>query len=225
MKDRNALIAGASGLVGHHLLNLLQDSNYYDTVYVLSRRSLGLSHPRVKELLIDFDELPNAQLPEVEDVYCCLGTTMKKAGSKEAFRKVDYQYPLELAQKAASAGASQYLLITALGANKNSYFFYNQVKGEVEEEISKVSQFKKIAIFRPSLLLGERQENRTGEGLAMRIMRWVKPLMKGPLRKYRPIHSRTVANGMFQVARKDVRGVHIYESEDIKPLAGELTVS
>lgn len=225
MKDRNALIAGASGLIGSHLLNLLLDSGRYRTIYVLSRRPLAIRQANVEEVIVDFDQLADVQLPEVDDVFCCLGTTMKKAGSKEAFRKVDFQYPLELAKKAASSGASQYLLVSAMGAKRSSFFFYNKVKGEVEEEISKISQYKMVAIFRPSLLLGERDENRTGEGLAKVLMRFVKPLMRGPFRKYRPIHARTVANGMLQVARQDLRGVHIFESEEIKPLAAEVTIS
>ena len=226
MTERSALIAGASGLVGRQLLAILLDSGYYQKVYVLTRRSLNLLHPKAVELVIDFDKLDKMQFPEVEDVFCCLGTTMKKAGSKEAFRKVDYTYPLELAKVAASSGASQYLLVSALGARKNSFFFYNRVKGEIEEDISKISLFKKVAIFRPSLLLGEREDERAGEGVAKVLMRLVKPFMRGPFRKYRPIHARTVANGMYKVARQtEVRGVQIYESEEIKPLAGEITLS
>lgn len=226
MTERNALIAGASGLVGRQVLAILLDSGYYQKVYVLTRRSLNLLHPKAVELVIDFDELDKLQFPEVEDVFCCLGTTMKKAGSKEAFRKIDYKYPLDLAKVAASSGASQYLLVSALGARKNSFFFYNRVKGEIEEDISKISQFKKVAIIRPSMLLGEREEGRAGEGVAKVLMRLVKPFMRGPFRKYRPIHARTVANGMYNVARQtEVRGVQIYESEEIKPLAGEMTLS
>lgn len=226
MTERSALIAGASGLVGRQLLTILLDSGYYQKIYVLTRRSLGLQHPKATELIIDFDELNKMQFPEVEDVFCCLGTTMKKAGSKEAFRKVDYTYPMELAKVAAVSGASQYLLVSALGARKNSFFFYNRIKGEVEEDISKISQFKKVVIFRPSLLLGEREEERAGEGIAKVLMRWVQPFMRGPFRKYRPIHARTVANGIYKAARQtEVRGVRIYESEDIKPMAGEITIS
>lgn len=222
---RNALIAGATGLVGKHLLSLLLNSQQYKKVYVLSRRPLGLEHPKLEEVIIDFDALPEQELPAAEDVFCCLGTTMKKAGSKEAFRKVDFVYPYELAQKALQKGAEQYLLVSAMGANRRSFFFYNRVKGEVEEGISKLSGYKSIAIFRPSLLLGERPDERLGEDIAKRLMRFIKPLMIGPLRKYRGIHARTVANGMLKAAEQRPRGVHIYESEEIKPLAGEITLS
>lgn len=229
MNNSNALIAGATGLVGKHLLGLLLESGAYDKVYILSRRPLEIDHPKAVEIILDFDDLlepnSNINLPEVQDVYCCLGTTMKKAGSKEAFRKVDYSYPLALAKKAAKAGALQYLLVSAMGAKKESYFFYNRVKGEVEEDISKVSAFKSVSIFRPSLILGTRGEHRRGEGVAKIFMRMIKPLMVGPMRKYRPIHAHTIAKGMLNVARQQERGVRVIESEDIKPLAGEMVIS
>lgn len=222
---QNALIAGATGLVGKHLLSLMLNSNQYHRVYVLTRRPLEMEHPKLEEVLVDFDTLPEQQLPAVDDVFCCLGTTMKKAGSKEAFREVDFLYPYGLAQKALEQGAKQYLLVSAMGANRRSFFFYNRVKGEVEENISKLSAYKTIGIFRPSLLLGEREETRTGEAVAKKLMRFIKPLMVGPLRKYRGIHARTVANGMLKVAQQQPRGVQIYESEEIKPLAGEMMLS
>ena len=230
MEKSNALIAGATGLVGKHLLDMLLGSEQYDKVYVLTRRPLEMSHPKIEEFLIDFDELLDSaseiRLPEVRDIFCCLGTTMKKAGSKKAFRKVDYQYPFELAKRTAEKGASHYLIVSALGAKKNSFFFYNKVKGEVEEDISKISAFKAVSIFRPSLILGERDENRRGEGTAKVLMRLFTPLMKGPFRKYRAIHAHSIAKGMLNAARdQQQRGVHIYESEDIKSLAGEIVVS
>lgn len=226
MVQKKAIIAGATGLVGSHLLDLLLNSDYYEKVYVLSRRKMDLEHPKAEELVIDFDSLAYAQLlPEADDVYCCLGTTMKKAGSKEAFRKVDETYPYQLARQALEKGASQYFLVSAMGANNNSFIFYNRVKGNAEQSISKLSGYKSVEIFRPSLILGERQEERTGEKIATKLMGFLRPLMIGPLRKYRPIHARTIANGMFNTARQQLRGVQIYESEQIKSLAGEIAVS
>lgn len=222
---QNALIAGATGLVGKHLLFVLLNSNEYHKVYVLTRRPLEKRHPKLEEVLMDFDRLSEQQLPAVDDVFCCLGTTMKKAGSKEAFRKVDFLYPYTLAQNALEQGAKQYMLVSAMGANRRSFFFYKRVKGEVEEGISKLSGYKTIGIFRPSLLLGEREEKRTGEAVAKKLMRFIKPLMVGPLRKYRGIHARTVANGMLKVAQQPSRGVQLYESEEIKPLAGKMMLS
>lgn len=215
---RSALLAGATGLVGWQLLNLLLSDPFYSRVYVLTRRKISLNHPRLEQLILDFDRLPEHDLPKVEDVFCCLGTTMKKAGSKAAFRKVDYDYPLVLAQEAAKKGASRYLLVTAMGANRSSLFFYNRVKGEVEEAISKLVQYKAVYVFRPSLLLGHRKEDRTGEAFAQKITRLLRPLMVGPFRKYRPIQAHVVAEGMLAAAKSDERGVVLYSSEQIKNL-------
>ncbi len=229
MNEKNALIAGATGLVGKHLLDLLLQGGQYNKVYVLTRRPLDIDHPAAEQIITDFDAFlqPGSKVdfPEVQDVYCCLGTTMKKAGSKEAFRKVDYDYPVELAKKAAAQGASHYLLVSAMGAKKSSFFFYNRVKGSVEEEICKLSSYKSVSIFRPSLILGERNEQRSGEGAAKVIMRLVKPLLVGPFKKYRAIHARTIANGMLKTARQQERGVRVFESEEIKLLAGEMVIS
>lgn len=219
--QRTALVAGATGLIGHALLQRLLQDEAYAAVYVLSRRPLEQQHPKLKLILVeDFDRLAEmAEMPRVQDVFCCLGTTMKKAGSKEAFRKVDYTYPFELAKLAAMNGASQYLLVSALGANTNSLFFYNRVKGEVEEAISKISQYRAVHIFRPSLLLGERNENRAGEGIAQKLSVLFKPLMRGPFKKYQPIEGEVVAEAMRQAARREsARGVEIYESVNIKSL-------
>ncbi|WP_224999351.1 oxidoreductase [Cesiribacter sp. SM1] len=217
--QRTALIAGATGLVGWQLLNLLLSDPYYDRVYVLTRRKLTLEHPKLEQLVIDFDTLADRNLiPEVQDVYCCLGTTMKKAGSKEAFRKVDFTYPYELAKLAANNGAHQFLLVTAMGANKSSLFFYNRVKGDVEEAICKISQYRTIHVFRPSLLLGRRQDDRKGEAFAQKITRIIRPLMVGPFRKYRPIQGHVVAEGMLAAAKSDQRGIMIHASEEIKKL-------
>ncbi|EMR02100.1 oxidoreductase [Cesiribacter andamanensis] len=217
---RTALVAGASGLVGKHLLELLLEDPRYGTVQVLTRRKLKKQHPRLEQLVVDFDALDqHAPFTGVQDVYCCLGTTMKKAGSKEVFRKVDYVYPLALARLAAQGGAEQYLLITAMGANKGSLFFYNRVKGEVEEAVSKIPNYKSIHIFRPSLLLGDRKEDRLGEDLAGRVTKLLRPLMVGPFRPYRPIKARDVARGMLHAAFSGSRGVVLHASEDIKKLA------
>jgi uncharacterized protein YbjT (DUF2867 family) len=227
MEQKTALVAGATGLVGSQLVQLLLDSGYYGKVYLLSRRKTGFEHPVAEELIIDFDLLTTGDqsLPKADDVYCCLGTTMKKAGSKKVFRKVDFAYPAALGLQALNSGAAQYLLVSAMGASKKSYFFYNRVKGEVEENVSRLSAYQQVAIFRPSLLLGERPDPRFGEKLAEKILNFLKPLMLGPLRQYRPIHARTVAKGMLNAARQEARGVHIYDSEEIKTLAGEMAVS
>lgn len=218
MENRSALIVGASGLIGAELVRILKHHPYYQKVYVLTRRPLDISHERITEIIVNFDELKADDLPQVDDIYCCLGTTMKKAGSKEAFRKVDYEYPLKVAELGKKKGTKQFLIVTALGADKKSAFFYNQVKGEVEEALFNLS-YRTLHIFRPSLLLGDRNESRAGEGFAQVLGKVLNPLMLGMLRKYRPIEGKQVAEAMFIAAKQNLAGPHLFESEKIKVLA------
>lgn len=217
--NKTALVVGATGLIGSALLEYLLNEMYYQKVIVLTRRSLPIDHPKLEEIIVDFDHLQDTQLSKrVDDVYCCLGTTMKKAGSKEAFRRVDYYYPLKTAQLALKNGASQYLIVTALGANKKSIFFYNRVKGEVEEALWKLN-FKGLHIFRPSLLLGHRKEQRFGEKIGEIIMKFIQPFLIAKLKKYRPIKDIRVATAMYKIAQENLKGRYIYESDRIEKIA------
>jgi uncharacterized protein YbjT (DUF2867 family) len=215
---RTALLLGATGLVGGELLTLLLADADYRQVTVLVRRNLPRTHPKLAQRVVDFGDLAGtADAFKVDDVFCCLGTTIKKAGSQEAFREVDYMYPVESAKLAARQGAGQYLLITALGANARSSVFYNRVKGEVEEAIGKLP-LKSLHIFRPSLLLGDRQESRTGEKIATAVMKPLAFLLAGPLKKYRGIQARTVAQAMLRTAKRDLAGRHAYNSDVIQEM-------
>lgn len=214
MDTKTALVAGASGLVGSELLSLLLAGDYYSRVIAVGRRKLDMEHPRLEQRIIAFDHLEK-EIIKASHIYCCLGTTMKKAGSREQFRKVDYAYPLQLASAALKQGAEQYLLVTALGADKNSKIFYNRIKGETEVAVARLP-FRALHIFRPSLLLGHRKETRTGEGIAQFASRFLSFLMVGPLKKYRPISAETVARGMYEIARREVSGIYIFESDKIK---------
>lgn len=219
MQDRSALVVGASGLVGAHLLAHLLEDTAYGLVRALGRRPLKTAHPKLAEDLVDFDRLPDhADLFRVNDVFCCLGTTIAKAGSREAFVKVDHTYPLAAARLAAAQGASQFLIVTAIGADVKSAFFYNRVKGQAEEDLKPLGM-PALAIFRPSLLLGERQEVRPGEQIAGAAGRLLAPLMVGPLRKYRAIEAGDVATAMWRVARREAPGIHLFESDQIAALA------
>lgn len=220
MEEKTALIAGATGLIGGELLQLLSQENYYSKIYVLTRRELDLPHERVEQLLLNYDEFRANDLPQVQDVYCCLGTTMKNAGSKAAFRKVDYHYPLKLAELCRKKEAEQYMLVSSMGADKKSNFFYNQVKGEIEESLAAVG-YPALHIFRPSILLGNRNEKRSGENIAQILMKVVSPLLLGKLRNYRPIYGKTVAEAMFVAASQKLKGPHLFVSEQIKVLAKE----
>jgi uncharacterized protein YbjT (DUF2867 family) len=215
---RSALLLGATGLVGSELLSLLLADGEYRQVTVLVRRNLAVANPKLVQRIADFDNLAKVgDAFAVDDVFCCLGTTIKKAGSQEAFRKVDYTYPLESAKLAVQQGAKQYLIITALGANAQSAIFYNRVKGEVEEAIEQLP-LNGFHIFRPSLLLGDRQESRLGEQIASVVMRPLGFLLAGPLKKYRGIPARTVARAMLRTAKQNLTGSHAYDSDVIQEM-------
>ena len=218
MAQKHALIAGATGLVGNELLQELIHGRQYHTISVLSRHEVETSSKRVETIVVDYDKLTHKDLPKVDDVFCCLGTTMDKAGSKQAFRKVDYDYPLRVAEITHRQGTQQYLLVSAMGADKDSLFFYSQVKGEIEEAIAKVG-FEALHIFRPSMLLGERTETRIGEQIGQVVMQGVAPLMVGGLKKYQAIPAATVAEAMVHTAKIELKGVYIFESDKIQALA------
>ena len=205
---RIALLAGASGLVGGHCLRLLLAEPTYGRVIALGRRALPLQHPKLEQKLVDFAHIADL-VPRADDVYCCLGTTIKKAGSQAAFRRVDHDYVVALAQAAKQAGARRFLLVSALGANPRSRIFYSRVKGEVERDVSAVP-FTAVHIFRPSLLLGERGASRPFERLAFPLFKALTPLLVGPMRPYRAIAAETVARAMIRAALSDATGVSVH---------------
>jgi uncharacterized protein YbjT (DUF2867 family) len=214
VSGKTALVVGATGLIGSILTRLLLQSDRYGQVRLLVRRKMDLSHPKLVQEIVDFDRLEPERV-RGDDVFCCLGTTIKVAGSKEAFYKVDCTYPYEVARLAKANGASQYLLITAMGADTRSWFFYNRVKGDVEQKIDSLS-YDSFSIFRPSLLLGDRQEERPGEKAAQNMSGVLSALMVGPLKKYKPVEARKVANAMLAVAAQERKGKQILESDELQ---------
>ena len=220
MESRSALLLGATGLVGRHCLDMLLAEDLYATVTTVARRPLGRSHEKLTHHVVDFEYLgARAACFAVQDVFCCLGTTMKQAGSKAGFRRVDYTYVLEAARLAADAGAEQYLLVSAVGADPGSRFFYNRVKGEAEQAVSELP-FYGTYLFHPSLLTGSRDVARTGERVAEKVLGRLSFLMRGPLRPYRPVAAACVASAMLAVARRRPGGVQRYESDEIAALCG-----
>jgi uncharacterized protein YbjT (DUF2867 family) len=214
-KSRTALLLGATGLVGGHCLDQLLADETYTHVTTLGRRPLQQTHARLTHHVIDFDKLADvADVLAADDVFCCLGTTIKQAGSQEAFRTVDFTYPFEVARIALVKGAHQYLLVSALGANSSSVFFYNRVKGETEDAI-RALDYEGVYIFRPSLLTGNREEKRRGEQIAEAVLNTFSFALYGPLRSFRPTAARDVAAAMIRVAKQQPGGVQIYEPEAI----------
>jgi uncharacterized protein YbjT (DUF2867 family) len=209
---KRALIAGGSGLIGSQLLELLLASDQYSHVVAITRSELP-SHPKLHQLNIPFEQLDQASGDlNADDVFCCLGTTMAKARTRENFYKVDFNYPLSLAKESIKLGARNFLLVSALGANKNSSIFYNRVKGETEEAISSLG-FQTVHIFRPSLLLGPRKESRAGEDAAKFFYRFFGFLIP---QKYKGIESLTVAKAMLHFASQDQKGIFIHESQELQ---------
>ncbi|WP_337043400.1 oxidoreductase [Emticicia sp. 17c] len=208
---KTALVVGATGLIGNHLTQKLVNHPAYSTVKVMVRKPLGFQHPKLQQIIVDFDNL-DPSVVVADDVFCCLGTTMKQAGSKAAFYKVDFTYPLEVAKAALKNGAQQYFIVTAMGADEKSMFYYNRVKGEVEKALSDL-RFPTLVIFRPSLLLGERTESRAGEGLATILMTKLDFLIPA---KYKAIRGETVANAMLATAQQGIKGKDILVSEKMQ---------
>jgi uncharacterized protein YbjT (DUF2867 family) len=209
---KTALIAGSTGLIGNQLLQLLLESTHYDRVIALSRVDLP-AHPKLVQVIGDFKNFKEESKSIIaDDVFCCLGTTMAKARSKEKFREVDFDYPLLIATATHSMGAKQYLLVSALGANKKSAVFYNQVKGEIEDEITSCG-FRTVHIFRPSLLLGPRTEQRSTEDSAKFFYKFFGFLIP---QKYKAIESAKVAKAMIHFASLDKSGIFIHESMDLQ---------
>jgi len=211
-KSRTALVAGATGLTGKHLLEFLLADERYASVCALVRKATLQAHPKLSEHVIDFESL--GKLPKADDAFCCLGTTIKKAGSQAAFRKVDFDTVINFAAAAKAAGAKRFLVVSALGANAKSSVFYNRVKGEMENAL-KAMNFESLHIFRPSFLLGERAEARVGERLGIAVFSALAPLMIGPARKIRPVEAKVVARGMVLAANGGVLGVEVIESDEI----------
>ena len=209
---RNALIAGATGLTGHHLLNLLLADPRYARVHALVRTPSLPAAPKLKENVVDFGRLP--ALPNADDAYCCLGTTIGKAGSQAAFRLVDFDCVVNLARRAKRSGAQRFLVISTMGASAKSVVFYNRVKGEMEQALRSIG-FAELHVFRPSLLVGTRAESRTGEKLGIAAFSIIAPLMLGPARKYRPIAAESLARAMVRAAWSGAKGSVLYRSDQI----------
>jgi len=221
MSGRTALVAGATGLVGGHLARHLTDGDTYAKVTTVTRRPLsGLASPKLNGVLADFDKL-DVSLTGIaaDDAYCALGTTIKKAGSQAAFRTVDHDYIIAFARAAKAAGAKRFMLVSSMGADASSSIFYSRVKGETEQAVASVG-FETLHIFRPGLILGERTERRTLEGIGMGIAPFLNPLMLGPARPYRSIPADIIARAMRGAAQSGLTGRHVHTYDAMVRLAG-----
>lgn len=218
---KHAVVLGATGMVGTQLVRQLAEDPQYGTVTALVRRPLPSPHPEVEQVIADWDRLEEySQVFQADVVYCCLGTTIKTAGSRQAFRRVDLDYPLAAARLAKQSGVPVFAVISSLGADVNSPFFYSRVKGEMERRLGELG-LPSLYILRPSLLLGQRTENRPGEQAAAAISRVMPFLYSGPFRKYKPVEADVVAAAMRGAVRQGESGVRIYPSAEFPDLAAK----
>lgn len=218
-EQRTALVLGGSGLIGQLLLERLATSDLYSAVQLLMRSEHAVTAAHFKVTVADYEAVlaaPEgfANLFTVDDVFCCLGTTIKTvAGDKQQFYRIDHDYPVEMAKLAKAQGAKRCFSVSALGAAPKSSVFYNQVKGETERDLSAVG-FDALHLYQPSLLLGKRdhlgQPKRSGEGIGQALMPLLNPFLMGGLKKYRPTHAEDVAQAMIDDAARDSRGIEIH---------------
>ena len=214
--SRTALLAGATGLVGSQVLDYLLADPHWSRVVTVGRRTTSQRHDKLEQRVLDLGELETvSDLPHVDDVFCCLGTTIKRAGSQPAFRLVDHAFVVGLARAGLRAGATQFLLVSAIGADPDSRVFYSRVKGETEAAVRRLP-YRGIQIFRPSLLLGERPEFRLGERIAMLSAPVLRVLLVGRLRRYRPIQAAMVARAMVNIAHESPRGPNVFEYDAMR---------
>lgn len=211
---KSALIAGSTGLVGNELLQVLLQKDY-DKIYALVRKPLKIKHPKLVEVICDFDQLDNMEAHfAVNHVYCCLGTTIKKAKSKGEMVKVDVDYPYMMAKLAKKQKVEHFVIISSMNANARSKLFYPRIKGLLEDKLKTLS-LTSLSIIRPSLLLGERQEKRRGERAGIKLYQLLSPFLSDDKKNKFAVEAKNVAIAMAVIPEKEVNGVTIYTSEEI----------
>ena len=217
---RQALLFGATGAVGRELLKLCLDDDRYSRVFVIARRGTSLEHEKLQWIESEFDALDGLEPVsgmEDGDAYCCLGTTIKAAGSEAAFRRVDHDFVLNSARFARKCGAQQFSMVSALGANPESSNLYNRTKGEVETAVA-AEDFPSLRIYRPSLLKGKRDEFRIAEEIGNWVSFLLTPFFHLGLRKYQPVEISKLARAMYVIAGDDkANGArYVFESDEIQ---------
>lgn len=215
MLNKTAVLFGATGLTGNLVLNILVKDERYEKIRVFTRSELTVSSNKIEVIFTDLEDLNLlAENIKGHDLFCCLGTTIKKAGSKENFRKVDLEFPVKIAEIASKNEVPNFILISSIGADPKSSNFYLRTKGEAEQAIQKLG-FKKLVILRPSMLLGKRKEFRLLEEAGKLAMLPLKFILKGRLRKYRAIDAERVAKAMVKFANITT-SKKIFESHEIE---------
>lgn len=217
MQGQTAVVLGATGLIGSQLIAQLHSGNTFTKIIVLTRRPFEHQHARLINKIINFDNTAEIQnsFEKADVIFCAIGTTKKKVNSYEAaYRKIDYDIPVNTAKIAHEKGVEQYIMVSAAGANAKASNFYLRLKGEVEEAISSTG-FKSVYLLRPSILLGQRNEFRAGESIGKIIMRLFSFLLLGPWRKYRPVKANIVAQAMLTASKQKKTGINVLYYDDM----------
>ena len=213
---KTALVFGATGLTGKYLLNELLGRKEYDKVRVFVRKRLKLSHPALEIIHFETEQLDEIKaMIKGDDLYCCVGTTIKKAGSQKKFREVDYELPVKLAQIAVENKIACMAVISSLGADMHKHNFYLRTKGEMEEKILTM-HIGRVVLARPSMLLGPREESRPAERIGQVAVHLLKPLLRGKLEKYQGIHVEVLARAMVNLVNAPVLTKQVFESDELQ---------
>lgn len=209
--NKNAIVVGSTGLIGKALVAKLCEDVRYQEVKLLVRKPVEPVHSKVEVVMVDFNNITQLEESVVGDeLFCCVGTTIGKARSKSKFEEVDYNIPKNLAEIAAKNGLQKFLLISSLGANKSSLNFYLRTKGKAEQAVIN-SGIDNYIIVRPSLLTGNRNETRVGELVGGAVLTLLKPLLIGPLKRYKPVSDALLSNALIQIANGNFKN-RIFES-------------
>ncbi len=216
--SKSAIVIGATGLVGTELVKQLLSDKDFSLVKVFLRKKMDLEHPKLEQHIVNFEKLEESkELVKGDLLFCCMGTTIKVAGSQDAFFKVDHTYPYYFAQLAKRNGIEKFLLISSLGADKNSSNFYLRVKGQIEWDLEKL-KFRNLIVLRPSMLLGDRKEFRLGELIGKGIMKAMGFIFIGKLKKYKAIEARTVAKAMILLSKNELGDLAIFQNDRLLEL-------
>jgi uncharacterized protein YbjT (DUF2867 family) len=214
---KTALLFGASGLVGNHLLNQLISNNNYSKIKLFVRSTINISDPKIEIIQTDFKNLENHKEDIIgDDCFFCIGTTKKNSPDKNEYRRIELEVPKQIAQIAKSNSVNSFVFVSSGYADPKSSGDYLKFKGEVEEELKRLN-FPKLGIMRPSFLLGDRKEKRIGEKIGIFVFKLLSPLFLGPLKKMKPIHSATVAKAMIAITQNDSSQT-IFESNEISEI-------
>lgn len=219
-QNKTAIIIGATGLTGSILLQKLLSDDRYSSIKVFSRKTTIIKHNKISEVICNLLELDKKKdLFTADEVYCCIGTTANKTPNKDEYKNIDYGIPVSAAKLCGENSISTLIIISALGANSNSSIFYNKTKGEMEESVLE-QNISNTYILRPSLIGGNRKENRIGEKIGLIIFKMIQFILLGPLRKYRMINAETIANAMITLSNN---GYHnrIISSDIIEKLGNK----